>query len=233
MIELLEARRLMAVVVTEGLPGFYEITGDAADNVVAISVDKSARTFTLGGVVYGGVAYINVYGNGGNDSITLVGSGSGPVAASLKGGAGNDLLVLDHVDGAIWGGDGDDQMYFTDSFRAQAYGEVGNDHIVINGACVDAEIRGGDGEDTLDATGSSVGVFLYGEGNRDRLFGSPLDDLLDGGPGRDFFFGRGGDDMFYARDGEPDYLIGGPGNDTAICDAFEMNTSSTEFLITD
>src|SRR5687768_7772070 len=43
-IEPLEPRRLFAIEVSEGFPGFYEVTGDGADDVIAVVVDQSART---------------------------------------------------------------------------------------------------------------------------------------------------------------------------------------------
>ena len=231
-IETFESRRLFAVVVSQGFPGFYEVTGDAADDVITISIDQAARTFSLDGVVYGGVSAVNVYGNGGNDTVSIDGiNGVAPIGASVLGGDGNDTITINNVGTAVWGGFGDDRLEFNDSYRAEAYGEDGLDQITLKGACLDAEVHGGPGNDTIVATGSTVPVFLYGDDGWDRLYGSPFGDVLDGGLDRDMMFGNGGNDQFYARDGSLDWIVGGDGIDTAVTDENEMTISGTEVVL--
>ena len=174
MIELLETRRLLAFTVTQGSPGFYEVTCDAADDVVTISVDQGGHSISVNGVIYGNASFVTIYGNGGNDQISVSATGAGSIGVS---------------------------------------------------------IQGADGDDVIDAQAATVPVVLYGEGGRDRLYGSPFDDILDGGTGRDYLFGRDGDDMFYTRDGDLDYVIGGNGTDTCQCDAAEMNISGVEVVL--
>ena len=231
MIELLEKRRLFTVVVTEGFPGFYEATGDAADDFVTVLVDQNARTLTINGVAYGHASFLNVVGGGGNDVVSISGGGPGPIGLAVRAGEGDDVVTLDGVDGAVFGGIGNDRIELNDSFRGQAYGEDGNDQIILRGASAGADVRGGEGNDTLNAQESTVPVVLYGDGGWDRLYGSPLGDVLDGGPGRDYLFGRDGDDQFYTRDGDPDYVIGGNGIDTLLGDGTEMNISAVEVII--
>ena len=231
MIELLETRRLLAFTVTQGSPGFYEVTCDAADDVVTISVDQGGHSISVNGVIYGNASFVTIYGNGGNDQISVSATGAGSIGVSIQGGDGDDVLALSAIGGAAWGGPGGDRIDLTDSPRAQAYGEDGVDHIVVTGACPDGDLRGGEGDDVIDAQAATVPVVLYGEGGRDRLYGSPLDDILDGGTGRDYLFGRDGDDMFYTRDGDLDYVIGGNGTDTCQCDAAEMNISGVEVVL--
>jgi Ca2+-binding RTX toxin-like protein len=233
-IELLESRRLFAVSVSEGFPGFFEVTGEDVDDVIVVSINQSARTFTVDGKTYGGgkASYITIYALGGNDTVTVSGTGDGPVGASVLGGDGDDTITLDNVSGAAWGGAGNDQLDFSDSYRAEAYGEDGNDHVTLRGACVDARVHGGDGNDLLLGSACTAPVFFFGEAGNDRLFGSPYGDIIDGGAGRDIMSGLAGDDQFYARDGEPDWILGGDGNDTAICDDVETSTAGTEFPIT-
>ena len=231
MIELLEKRRLFAIEVTEGFPGFYEVRGDGADDVIAVFVDQSARTISVNGVLYGNASFVAVFGGAGNDQIGVSGSGGGPVGAAVVGGEGDDVLALNGLDGGVWGGPGSDRIDLESTFRGQAHGEAGNDHIVVSGAVAGADLRGGEGDDVIDAQGASVPVVLYGDGGRDRLYGSPLGDILDGGPGRDYLFGRDGDDQFYARDQDLDYVIGGGGTDTALTDEYEMNVANVEAVI--
>jgi hypothetical protein len=53
-IEALENRRLFAVGVSQGFPGFYEVEGDDAADEITVVVDQAARTVTVNGVAYGG-----------------------------------------------------------------------------------------------------------------------------------------------------------------------------------
>ena len=231
MIESLERRRLFAVTVTEGAPGFFEVTGDGADDVVTIFIDQSAGTVRVNGDTYPNALFVNVYGNGGNDQISVSGTGGTPIGVAVQGGDGDDVLSLNGVNGAAWGGAGNDRIDVASSFRAQAYGDDGIDHIVLSGACAQADVRGGNDDDTIDAQACTVPVVLYGDAGRDRLYGSPLGDILDGGPGRDYLFGRDGDDMFYARDGDLDYVIGGGGTDTCQTDDVEMKIFDVEVVV--
>jgi hypothetical protein len=230
-IETLETRRHFAVSVTQGAPGFYEVTGDDADDAITIVVNQPTRTITVNGTAFSRVSFVNVYGNGGGDTINISG-GTGIIGVAVRGGDGDDVIALTGVGGAAWGGAGNDRIDLENCVRGQAYGEAGNDHIVVVGACPGADLRGGDGDDVIDAQGSTVAVVLYGDDGRDRLYGSPLADILDGGPGRDYLLGRDGDDQFYAQDGELDYIVGGGGNDTCLADASEMNISGVEVILT-
>jgi Ca2+-binding RTX toxin-like protein len=230
-IESLESRRLFAVTLSQGAPGFYEVTGDDADDAITIVVNQPARTVTVNGVDYSRASFVNVYGNGGNDTISISGS-PGVIGVSVHGNDGDDVIALTGIGGAAWGGAGNDRIDLENSFRGQAYGEAGNDQIVVSGACPGADLRGGDGDDVIDAQGSTVAVVLFGDDGRDRLYGSPLGDILDGGAGRDILFGRDGDDQFYSRDGELDYVVGGGGIDTCQSDTAELNISGVEVILT-
>src|SRR5689334_22756843 len=83
-LENLEPRRLFAVTVTEGDSGFYEVSSDAESDVIAISVNQQDHTFTLDGNTYTDVAYIQVDGNEGDDTISVTSvDGSGDIAAAV------------------------------------------------------------------------------------------------------------------------------------------------------
>jgi len=69
-------------------------------------------------------------------------------------------------------------------------------------------VRGGAGDDLLDASAGTKRVELYGEAGNDTLLGGTKADKLDGGPGDDFLDGRG----------STDEMIGGPGDDVFIVD---------------
>jgi hypothetical protein len=86
------------------------------------------------------------------------------------------------------------------------YGYGGDDIIrVTGGATVPAFLFGGDGNDTLDASGSSASNVLVGGAGNDGLTGGSGRDLLIGGLGADTLKGGGGDDI----------LIAGPTDDDA------------------
>jgi Ca2+-binding RTX toxin-like protein len=85
-----------------------------------------------------------------------------------------------------------------------------DDQLTVNGlghtiAGFDAaHLVGGEGDNTLDASGFSGNVTLEGAGGHDTLIGGSGDDVLMGGAGRDTLTGGGGTDS----------LIGGLGSDT-------------------
>src|SRR2546430_7752437 len=143
-VENLEPRRLFAVTVSEGYPGFYEVDSDAESDGIAISVNQQEHTFTLDDNTYTDVSYIQVNGNEGDDTIGVTSvDGSGDITAAISGGDGNDNLTL-NFDGGVWGGEGDDVLNLKDSFYGVADGEGGNDTISVSGVCVSADIQGGD-----------------------------------------------------------------------------------------
>ena len=107
---------------------------------------------------------IQVFGQGGNDTITLDETNGALPAAQLFGGAGNDVLT---------GGSGNDQLF----------GGAGND--ILFGKGGDDLLFGGAGNDTLiGGTGSDQ---MFGEAGNDRMIWNPGDgsDLMEGGDGND------------------------------------------------
>jgi Ca2+-binding RTX toxin-like protein len=228
-IEMLERRRLRSASVGQGYPGYYEVTGSDLADDISISVSMADATFTLDGVTYAGVSYVSVYGNGGDDYISVVSvDGGGRVGASLNGGAGADSLNL-NFDGALWGGVGPDTLTLFDSFRGEAYGEAGDDQIEIGGDCIDPQVDGGTGSDTIRAGDNHYGVTLRGGAGDDVIFGSFYDDQLVGGSGNDMLCGLSGRDVFYAGDGAPDRVYGGDGIDTLYGDQTEAIVLGVEY----
>jgi Ca2+-binding RTX toxin-like protein len=218
LIETLEARRLLTVTVSEAYPGFYEVHGDGDNDVIDIAVSQSGESFTLDGTTYSGVAYIYVHAYGGEDFISLYSDeGAGSIAASVSAGDGTDTVLL-NFDGAIWGGDGNDIIYLTDSFRGGAYGQCGDDEIYVSGACVDPDVYGGDGDDRIDASANYCGVVIHGEKGKDVIYGSDYDDEIHGDDGEDALYGGAGNDVFYTRDGDHDEVHGQGGVDIVYAD---------------
>ncbi|HJZ60411.1 MAG TPA: hypothetical protein VKE74_36040, partial [Gemmataceae bacterium] len=107
--------------------GNLSVFGDNLDNTIVISRDAAGKILVNGGTVpvLGGTptvantSLIQVFGLGGNDSITLNEASGALPAANLFGGAGNDTLT---------GGSGADQL-FGESGNDSLLGKGGNDFL--------------------------------------------------------------------------------------------------------
>jgi Ca2+-binding RTX toxin-like protein len=216
-LETLERRRLLSVSVVQGYPGFYELYGTDAADAISVSVSNGDSSFTVDGVVYGGVSYVSVFAGGGDDFVSVAIDGPGPIGSTVVAGSGNDDVSLTGG-GAIWGESGDDTLRLSNSFRGEVYGGAGQDWLVVTGACADAQIDGDQGSDLIDATASAYGVFASGGQGQDTVYGSNYDDQIYGNAGNDLLFGNGGNDVFYTADLEHDRIIGGAGIDVAYVD---------------
>lgn len=180
MFEPLENRIALAVTATF-LPGAQTLTvfGDALNNTIDISRDAAGKILVNGGAVAvtGGTAtvantaLIQVFGQAGNDNITLNEASGALPRANLFGGNGNDTLI---------GGSGADQLY----------GQGGADTLLGKGG-VDF-LFGGIDNDVL--TGGDADDQVFGEGGNDRMVWNPGDDtdLNEGGQGTDTVEVNGG-----------------------------------------
>jgi Ca2+-binding RTX toxin-like protein len=148
--------------------GVLSVLGDSNANSIVVSRDAAGRILVNGGAVavIGGTptvantAKIQVFGQGGNDVITLSEVNGALPAANLFGGTGNDTLT---------GGSGADQLF----------GQAGNDtHLGKGGADL---LFGGSENDTL--TGGDADDQVFGQSGNDRMIWNPGDDtdLNEGG----------------------------------------------------
>jgi Ca2+-binding RTX toxin-like protein len=160
--------------------GVLTETGDNLGNTITTSLDATGQILVNGGTVpvSGGTATvantatIQVFGKGGNDTITLDESNGLPLpAAQLSGGAGNDTIT---------GGSGADQLS----------GDAGNDTLLGKGG--DDILAGGAGDDVL--TGDTGSDQLFGDAGDDRIIWNPGDgsDFVEGGAGTDTAAVNGG-----------------------------------------
>ena len=139
--------------------------GDATDNSIITSRDAAGNILVNGGAVpiTGGnatvanTALIQVFGQAGNDTITLNEANGALPAANLFGGDGNDIIT---------GGSGNDMLF----------GQAGNDILLGKGG--NDFLFGGDGNDTL--TGGAGDDQVFGQAGNDRMIWNPGDgsDLL-------------------------------------------------------
>ena len=179
-LESLENRTLFAVTAffTPGT-GVLSVLGDNLDNNIVVSRNAAGTLLVNGGAVpvSGGTATvantarIQVFGQGGNDTLSLNEANGALPAAQIFGGIGNDTLV---------GGSGADQLF----------GQAGNDTLLGKGGA--DLLFGGADNDTL--TGGDGGDQAFGESGNDRLVWNPGDDtdLNEGGAGTDTVEVNGG-----------------------------------------
>jgi Ca2+-binding RTX toxin-like protein len=159
--------------------GVLSVFGDKLDNTIVVSRDSAGHLLVNGGTVSvsGGAptvantSLIQVFGQAGNDHISLDETNGALPAANLFGGDGNDTLI---------GGSGNDQLF----------GQAGNDILLGKGG--DDQLFGGDGNDTL--TGGTGNDQVFGEAGNDRMIWNPGDgtDLNEGGDGIDTVEVNGG-----------------------------------------
>jgi Ca2+-binding RTX toxin-like protein len=156
------------------LPGTGVLTefGDAADNTIVTSRNAAGNILVNGGAVpvVGGTptvantSLIQVFGQSGNDTISLDEANGALPNANLFGGDGNDTIT---------GGSGNDLLF----------GQAGNDTLLGKGG--NDQLFGGDGNDTL--IGGAGSDQMFGGAGNDRMIWNPGDgsDLMEGGDGID------------------------------------------------
>src|SRR6201999_2999454 len=118
------------------ITGQLTVFGDAQGNTIVTSRDAAGRILVNGGAVptVGGTptvantGLIQVFGQGGNDTISVDEANGAMPAVNIFGGDGNDILT---------GGSGNDLLF----------GQAGNDTLLGKGG--NDFLFGGDGNDTL------------------------------------------------------------------------------------
>jgi Ca2+-binding RTX toxin-like protein len=159
--------------------GVLTVFGDSLNNSITISRDAAGKILVNNGAVTvaGGTptvantALIQVFGQAGNDTITLDEASGALPRANLFGGLNNDTLT---------GGSGGDQLF----------GQAGNDTLLGRGGF--DFLFGGSENDTL--TGGDADDQVFGESGNDRMVWNPGDDtdLNEGGAGTDTVEVNGG-----------------------------------------
>ncbi|HKH32397.1 MAG TPA: calcium-binding protein [Gaiellaceae bacterium] len=159
--------------------GVVTVFGDSLNNSITISRDAAGKILVNGGAVAvaGGTptvantSLVQVFGQAGNDTITLSEVNGALPRANLFGGIDNDTLT---------GGSGGDQLF----------GQAGNDTLLGKGGF--DFLFGGSENDTL--TGGDADDQIFGESGNDRMVWNPGDDtdLNEGGAGTDAVEVNGG-----------------------------------------
>ena len=165
--------------------GKLNVFGDNLDNTITESRDAAGNILINGGAVAitGGKPTVantsmsTIFGQGGNDTITLNEANGALPAVQIFGGAGNDV---------IQGGSGGDMLF----------GQSDNDTLLGKGGF--DMLFGGAGNDVL--TGGDADDQMFGEAGDDRMIWNPGDDtdLHEGGAGNDTseVNGGNGDEQF-------------------------------------
>ena len=178
--ESLESRLMPAVTAFfSAQAGVLTVLGDAQNNAITVSRDAAGTLLVNGGAVaiQGGnstvanTSLISVFGQNGNDNLTLNEVNGALPASNMFGGAGNDTIS---------GGSGNDQLF----------GQAGNDTLLGRGGF--DFLFGGADNDTL--TGGDADDQVFGESGNDRMIWNPGDDtdLNEGGAGNDTVEVNGG-----------------------------------------
>ena len=248
-LEPLDERVLPAVfaVFTPAAGGLLSVFGDAADNAVTISRDAAGSILVNGGAVtvFGGTptvvntTSVSVFGQAGNDTVTLDEANGALPKANLFGGAGDDTLTggsgADQLFGQagndtllgkrgndyLFGGAGNDALTGGGG-NDQSFGQAGNDRMIWNPGDGSALNEGGAGTDTVEVIGGNVSetYTVTANGARvrfDRVTPAPF--FLDIGTTENLNVNlNGGDDTFTAGNGLATLIQvsvdGGAGNDT-------------------
>src|SRR6476469_1965878 len=170
------------------------VFGDSASNNIRASRDAAGRILINGGAVsiLGGDAtvantdLIQLFGQGGDDTIS-VDEVNGPMPAAqlfggngndiLTGGSGNDLLFGQSGNDSLLGKGGNDQLFGGDGNDTliggvgtdQAFGEAGNDLMIWNPGEGSDTNEGGDGIDTVEVNGGNVDEVFTAIANGNRV----------------------------------------------------------------
>jgi Ca2+-binding RTX toxin-like protein len=179
-LDFLEDRTLPAVTALFIAPaGLLTVFGDAGNNAITISRDAAGKILVNGGAVpvLGGTptvantTTVSVFGQAGDDNISLDETNGALPKALLFGGDGNDTLT---------GGSGNDMLF----------GQAGNDTLLGKGG--NDMLFGGSGDDVL--IGGTGDDMVFGEAGNDRMIWNPGDgtDLNEGGDGNDTVEVNGG-----------------------------------------
>ena len=123
--------------------GILSVFGDTLDNTITESRDAAGQILVNGGAVpvTGGTptvantSLVQIFGQGGNDTITLNEANGALPAANMFGGAGNDTLTGGAGNDTMDGGAGNDSFIFNANFGIDTitnFGDVAANQDVID-----------------------------------------------------------------------------------------------------
>ena len=227
--------------------GTLRVFGDSLDNAISVSRNAAGSLLVNGGAVsiLGGsanvrnTALIQIFGQAGNDALSINETNGAMPRTHIFGGAGNDILmggsgndilfgqagndILMGKGGndVLFGGDGDDTLT-GGAGKDQVFGEFGDDCLIWNPGDGSDINEGGSGIDTIDVNGSNSAEKFTTTANGSRVRFALVDPApfsLDIGSSENLVVNmNGGDDTFTAGNGLASLIKlivnGGAGNDT-------------------
>jgi hypothetical protein len=201
----------------------------AAEAPVSVFLGTGNDRFSIdGGAIYG-----SIYGEEGNDTFDV--GGTGTIDESIYGGSGNDIVTISG-DGAVIGSTaepdaiglegGDDRFTMTGgTVGAAVSGGNGNDRLTVAGGTISGFLAGNAGDDIIGISGGTITGLVLGEDGIDTITveGGALTAGARGGLGDDVFnfsggtaaaiFGDGDNDTITISGGEIGLVSGGDGED--------------------
>ena len=193
--------------------GWYDrIFGGAGRDLItggSSVIDPGTGSYTYDVLRGQGGNYDTLIGGAGNDKLN-----GGPGHDNLEAAEGDDVLIGESGNDTLDGGLGTDRLYergdvdliLTD-FNLD--GGLGSD---VVSSIETAYLKGGKGNNLLDATAFTGDVTLIGVGGADTLRGGSGNDLISGRSGNDSITGGQGNDTLKGLRGN-DTLNGGAGDD--------------------
>jgi Ca2+-binding RTX toxin-like protein len=172
----------------------------------------------------------SIMGKSGDDDIDLENVYGQLTDATVRGGRGNDTIVVNGAEvhsAYVTGDSGHDDIEIDTATSTPDPGIPGPGTTVLGGggddtlrtSSMDDEIHGGPGNDSIRAGAGNDTVYgdegddtVQGEEGSDYLYGGMGNDHLDGGEGNDRLFGNAGSDALIGGAGD-DFLKGGAGQD--------------------
>ncbi len=210
-----------------------ELTGnDGADTLRGAEGNDTLLGGEGGDLLDGGTDGDVLNGNAGNDTLeggagadTLVGGTGHDI---LLGGISTDILIGEGGNDSMDGGAEDDIYYVETGDIVTDSGAVGYDLaqiVVTTGQDLDMggwsgveRVEGFLGDDTINASGQTNQILIWGHDGNDVITGGDGDDILLGGEGNDILSGGSGNDTILGQLGN-DTMTGGAGNDVFYIDS--------------
>ena len=204
--------------------------GDGDDTLIGGTVDIEDLDNTQ-------FNYKELHGGAGNDIIysteetEAYAGGDKYFRNNIYGEDGDDTIYANGYNDVVYGGVGDDEIhsyknkqngYYNSNASSLIYGGKGDDRIYLYGDAEQIgvyavqEVYGEEGNDLIDARGSSSHNKIDGGAGSDTIYAGSGGDSISGGYGDDVIYGGDGDDDLYGGDGlsDSDIIYGGKGNDT-------------------
>ena len=163
---------------------------------------------------------------GGDDHITTLGT----YGDIVYGGSGNDTVDATHTDYAtVNGGLGDDLLFL--GYGGQGNGDAGDDTFVLT---ADANVAGGDGNDTIFVEGAGYSTITADAGD-DTIVFQPLLDISADDKEVSLSLGDGSDTVFFTADASFSFgdssarvtILDGSADDHLYFNGYALNGGST------